>query len=76
MLGESILSLSTMFIFDFEIVPTVWNWNCSDSLELFRQFGIVPTVWNGSDSLELFRQCGIVPTEWYFLFFILFMLSS
>jgi hypothetical protein len=61
-LGVSILPLSTIFLFDFGIVPTVWN--CLDSVELSRQCGIVWTVWNCSDSVVLFRQCGIVTTVW------------
>ena len=32
-LGVSILPLSTIFLFDFGIIPTVWN--CLDSVELF-----------------------------------------
>ena len=34
-------------------------------LELFLQYGIVPTVWNCFYSMELFLQYGIVPTVWH-----------
>ena len=64
MLRLLILPLSTILLFDFGTVPTVWYflelfrqcgifWNCSDSVVFF---GTVPTVWY---FLELFRQCGI-----------------
>ena len=58
MLGVSILPLSTIFLFDFGIVLTVWN--CLDSVELFQQCGIVPTVWNCS------QQCGIFGFSFYY----------
>ena len=62
-LGVSILPLSTILIFNFRIVPTVWYFFYF-ILEWFRQCGIflfyfrmVPTVWYIFFS-ELFRQCG------------------
>jgi hypothetical protein len=47
------LPLSTILIFDFRIVPTVWYFRIVSTVWYFR---IVPTVW-------YFR---IVPTVWYF----------
>jgi hypothetical protein len=55
---------STILIFGFGSVPTVWYvlelfrqcgmlWNCSDSVVCL---GNVPAVWY---ALELFRQCGM-----------------
>ena len=54
LLEVSNLPLSTILMFDFGIVPTVWY------------FGIVPTVWyfgivlQQCGILELFQQCGIL----------------
>jgi hypothetical protein len=53
MLRLSISSLSTVLIFDFGTVPTVWYFGIVPTV---WYFGIVPTVW----------YFGIVPTVWYF----------
>ena len=42
MLGLSILSLSTNFLFDFRTVPTVWYFRILPTVWYFRT---VPTVW-------------------------------
>ena len=53
LLEVSNLPLSTILMFDFGIVPTVWY------------FGIVPTVWYFGIVLTVW-YFGIVPTVWYF----------
>ena len=37
----AILTLSTIFLLDFETVPTVWYYMFFQILKLFRQFGII-----------------------------------
>ena len=66
----SILLFSTILIFDFGIVPTMWYFRIVPTMWYFRivptvwYFGIVPTVW----------YFEIVPTMWYFLFSFYFLL--
>ena len=56
LLEVSNLPLSTILMFDFGIVPTVWYFG---NVPTVWYFGIVPTVW----------YFGIVPTVWYLFVF-------
>jgi hypothetical protein len=58
--GVSIFSLSTIFLLDVGIVPTVWY------ICVFLYFGIVPTVWY----IFVFLDFRIVPTVWYIFVFL------
>jgi hypothetical protein len=58
----SILPLSTIFLLDFEIVPTVWYFRTVPTVWYFR---IVPTVWYFR-TVPTVWYFGIVPTVWYF----------
>ena len=62
-LGTSILPLSTIFIFDFGIVPTVWYFGIVPTV---WYFGIVPTVWYFR-IVPIVWYFRIVPTVWYFM---------
>ena len=75
-LGVSILPLSTIFLWDFGNVPTVWYFLFFyQILEMFRQYGIFCfsiRFWKCSDSMVFFvflLDFRNVPTVWYFLFF-------
>jgi hypothetical protein len=53
LLVVSMLPFSTIYVFDFGTVPTVWY--CG-TVPTVRYCGTVPTVW----------YCGTVPTVWYY----------
>ena len=79
-LRVSILPLSTIFLFDFRTVPTVWYFLFFYLiLDLFRQCGIFCFsiwFWTCSDSVVFFVflfDFGPVPTVSYFLFFYLIL---
>ena len=63
-LGVSVLSLSVIYLLDFETVPTVWYFG---TVPTVWYFGTVPTVWYFG-TVPTVWYFGTVPTVWYFLF--------
>ena len=80
MLRVSNLPLSTIFLWDFGNVSTVWHYLLFyGTMELYRQCGIIcfsMGLWNCTGSVALFVflwDFDTVPTVWHYLFFIVFI---
>ena len=70
------MPLSTIFLWDFGNVPTVWHYLLFyGTMELYRQCGIIcfsMGLWNCTGSVALFVflwDFDTVPTVWHYLFF-------